>query len=123
MTSTTIGSPAARVSTRPGARAELVGLGVLIRLNLRRERTPLLIWILGVSAVAASTYSAIASLYPDEAKRSALAASITANPALLAGPCQGVGATRGSSGGLCQELGQGLGWGPEAQRRAGALVE
>lgn len=84
MTSTTIGSPAARVSTRPGARAELVGLGVLIRLNLRRERTPLLIWILGVSAVAASTYSAIASLYPDEAERAALAASITANPAFLA---------------------------------------
>ena len=84
MTTMTIGSPAALVSARRGRRAELVGLGVLIRLNLRRERIPLLIWILGVSAVAASTFSAIASLYPDEAERAALAASITANPAFLA---------------------------------------
>ena len=97
MTTMTIPSPAAPVSARAVRRGELVGLWVLIRLNLRRERIPLLIWILGVSAVAASTFSAIASLYPDEAERAALAASITANPAFLAmlGP---VGST--SVGGL-----------------------
>lgn len=84
MTTMTSPSPVAPVAARRGARAELVGLGVLIRLNLRRERIPLLIWILGLSAVAASTFSAIASLYPDQAERAALAASITANPAFLA---------------------------------------
>ena len=57
----------------------------------------MLVWILGLSAVAASTFSAIASLYPQEAERAALAASITTNPAFLAmlGP---VGST--SIGGL-----------------------
>ena len=85
------------VSVTQGWRGELVGLLALLRLNIRRERIPLLIWIVGVSAVAASTFSAIAALYPDEFERTALAGSITANPAFLAmlGP---VGST--SVGGL-----------------------
>ena len=89
------GAPVSAVPAGHGG--ELVGLWALIRLNNRRERIPLLIWILGLSAVAASTFSAIASLYPQEAERAALAASITTNPAFLAmlGP---VGST--SIGGL-----------------------
>ena len=75
--------PSAALVTH-GRRGELVGLGSLIRLNLRRERIPLLIWIIGLSAVAASTFSAIATLYPNEAERAALANSITGNPAFLA---------------------------------------
>lgn len=84
MTMMAMSSPGAPVAVRPAQHAELVGLGALIRLNLRRERIPLLIWILGVSAVAASTFSAIASLYPDQGERAALAGSIAANPAFLA---------------------------------------
>jgi len=98
MTVMTIPSPAGPVpAAGTGKRRELVGLWVLIRLNLRRERISLLLWIVGVSGVAASTFSAIAALYPDETERAALAASITANPAFLAmlGP---VGST--SVGGL-----------------------
>lgn len=63
---------------------KLTGTGALIRLNLRRERIPLLVWILGIGAVAASTFSTIAALYPDAAERAALALSISANPAFLA---------------------------------------
>lgn len=84
MTTMTLSSPSAPAAVRHRQRDELVGLWALIRLNIRRERIPLLLWIFGVSAVAAATFSAIASLYPDEAERAALAASITANPAFLA---------------------------------------
>ncbi|HEY5116120.1 MAG TPA: hypothetical protein VIJ00_11390 [Nakamurella sp.] len=89
------GAPVSAVPAGHGG--ELVGLWPLIRLNIRRERIPLLVWTLGLSAVAASTFSAIASLYPQGAERAALAASITTNPAFLAmlGP---VGST--SIGGL-----------------------
>lgn len=84
MTTLTVQAPTASMPVRHRQRDELVGMWALIRLNLRRERIPLLIWILGVSAVAASTFSAIASLYPDQSERDALGASIAANPAFLA---------------------------------------
>ena len=84
MTTMTSPSPAPPVAVSRGRHGELVGLWVLLRLNLRRERISLLIWIIGVSAVAASTFSAITSLYPGQAERAALAGSITANPAFLA---------------------------------------
>ena len=70
--------------TRRATHDRLTGTGILIRLNLRRERIPLLAWILGIGAVAASTFSTIAALYPDAAERAALALSISANPAFLA---------------------------------------
>jgi ABC-2 type transport system permease protein len=63
---------------------KLTGTGTLIRLNLRRERIPLLVWVLGIGAVAASTFSTIAALYPDPAERASLAQSIAGNPAFLA---------------------------------------
>ena len=62
----------------------MTGTGTLIRLNLRRERIPLLVWVLGIGAVAASTFSTIAALYPTRPERAALALSISANPAFLA---------------------------------------
>ena len=69
----------------------LTGTGTLIRLALRRERIPLLAWVIGISMVAASTFSAIAALYPDPAERAALVQSIAVNPAFLAitGPITG----------------------------------
>ena len=74
---------------RPGNRSP--GPPALVRLNIRRERIPLLAWVLGIGAVAASTFSTIAALYPDAAERAALALSISANPAFLAitGPISG----------------------------------
>ena len=60
------------------------GTGSLIRLTLRRERIPLPVWVVGIAAVAASTFSAFVSLYPTEFEREALALSVTANPAFLA---------------------------------------
>lgn len=73
------------------AGGRLTGTGILIRLNLRRERIPLLAWVLGIALVAASTFSTIAALYPNEAERAALAQSIATNPAFLAitGPITG----------------------------------
>ncbi|MET0967363.1 MAG: ABC transporter permease [Nakamurella sp.] len=79
------------VSTDRATRARLTGTGALIRLNLRRERVPLLAWVLGITAVAGSTFSTIAALYPSEADRVALVSSIAVNPAFLAitGPISG----------------------------------
>jgi len=76
---------------RRATRNRLTGTWTLIKLDLRRERVPLLVWILGISAVAASTFSTIAALYPNEADRAALVASIAVNPAFLAitGPIDG----------------------------------
>lgn len=73
--------PAADVRTPPLSHA---GTGSLVGLTLRRERIPLLVWVVGIAAVAASTFSAFVSLYPTEFEREALALSVTANPAFLA---------------------------------------
>lgn len=88
MTATAL-RPVGSTGTAPGGR--LTGTGTLVRLALRRERIPLIGWVLGISLVAASTFSAIAALYPDEAERVALARSIGVNPAFLAitGPITG----------------------------------
>ena len=79
-TASTVAGPHRRRATRD----PYTGTGALIRLNLRRERIPLLAWVLGIGAVAASTFSTIAALYPEPAERAALALSISANPAFLA---------------------------------------
>ena len=73
--------PAPDIRTPPHSYA---GTGSLIRLTLRRERNPLLVWVVGIAAVAASIFSAFVSLYPTEFEREALALSVTANPAFLA---------------------------------------
>ena len=65
-------------------RSTLTGTWTLVRLALRRDRIQLLAWILGIGAVAASTFATFAQLYPNEAERQALAAGITLNPAFLA---------------------------------------
>jgi ABC-2 type transport system permease protein len=87
MTATTLTRPARAAG--PGGR--LTGTGTLIRLALRRERIPLTAWVVGITLVAASTFSAISALYPDAAERAALAQSIAGNPAFLAitGPITG----------------------------------
>ncbi len=78
------GNSAAGGGAAGGTRSTLVGTGTLIALAVRRDRIPLLAWILAIGAVAASTFSAIATLYPAETERAALAASISVNPAFLA---------------------------------------
>lgn len=89
-TATAVRRPPA-AARRAAPHDRLAGTGVLIRLALRRERIPLLAWVLGIGLVAASTFSAIAALYPDEGERAALAQSIAVNPAFLAitGPITG----------------------------------
>ncbi|WP_395726420.1 ABC transporter permease [Nakamurella sp.] len=69
----------------------LTGTGPLVRLALRRERIPLVAWVVGIGLVAASTFSAITALYPQAAERTALVQSIAVNPAFLAitGPITG----------------------------------
>ena len=46
------------VATGRATRNRFTGTGTLIRLNLRRERIPLIAWVLGIGAVAASTFPA-----------------------------------------------------------------
>ena len=90
--STTAMRPARTTGPTGGpADGRLTGTGALIRLNLRRERIPLVAWVLGIALVAVSTFSTIAALYPDAAQRLALAQSISVNPAFLAmtGPITG----------------------------------
>lgn len=88
MTATTLDRPVAR---NRASRHRTAGTGTLIRLNLRRDRLSLPVWILGIGAVAASTFSTIAALYPEPAERASLVLSISANPAFLAitGPIAG----------------------------------
>ena len=74
-----------RAPTTSGpSRDPFAGTGSLVRLNLRRERVPLAAWTLSFVAVAGSTFSAIAALYPEPAERAALQLSISSNPSFLA---------------------------------------
>ena len=60
----------------------LTGTGKLIRLVLRRERLRLSIWIFVLAGVPIITANAFIDLYPDEASRQALAATVISSPAL-----------------------------------------
>ncbi|MEV4311249.1 ABC transporter permease [Actinocrispum sp. NPDC049592] len=62
----------------------LTGTFSLVRLALRLDRVRLPIWVLVTVVTALSTASAFKQLYPDEASRQRVAASIGSNPALLA---------------------------------------
>lgn len=61
-----------------------VGTGSLIRLVLRLDRVRLPIWILAIAGTALSVAGSVESLYPDEASRQQIAATIGANPAMQA---------------------------------------
>ncbi len=71
-------------ATGTQTRERFAGTAALVRLNIRRERVPLAAWILAFLAVAGSTFSAIAALYPDARERVALQLSISGNPSFLA---------------------------------------
>ena len=70
--------------SRSTARQRFAGLSTVLRLNARRERLPLLIWVVAISGTVLSSLSAIAALYPSEVDRARLAVSISANPSFLA---------------------------------------
>ena len=60
----------------------LAGTGKLIRLILRRERLRLSIWVVVLAGVPMITANAFIDLYPDDASREALAATVISSPAL-----------------------------------------
>ena len=62
----------------------LAGTGKLIRLILRRERLRLGIWVVVLVVVPVFTATAFIDLYPDQASREALAATVASSPALTA---------------------------------------
>ena len=66
----------------------LTGTGALVRLALRRDRVRLVVWVVAIVAVVAVFVGAIGDLYPDEASRRQLGASVQSNPAFgtLLGP-------------------------------------
>ena len=66
----------------------LAGTRPLVRLALRRDRIILPVWIVLLAAIPASTGSAYEQLYPTEAVRAGLTASVGRNPsvAVLYGP-------------------------------------
>lgn len=68
----------------------LTGTWTLVRLGLRLDRVRLLIWTVAIVGVLAVFVGAIGELYPDEASRRQLGASVAANPAFgaLLGPLQ-----------------------------------
>lgn len=70
--------------TRPARRAtsHFTGTLAVLRLNLRRDRASLPLWVLLLSVPLATVYvGSIAKVYPTEAARAGFAASITASPA------------------------------------------
>ncbi|ALG05724.1 ABC transporter permease [Kibdelosporangium phytohabitans] len=62
----------------------LVGTGSLIRLALRLDRVRLPVWILVTVGLVLATATSVADLYPDEASRRQVAATIGSNPAMTA---------------------------------------
>ncbi|MBM9469303.1 ABC transporter permease [Nakamurella leprariae] len=61
----------------------LTGWWELVRLDLRRERRSLALWVIGLAGTVAGTISAFASLYPDEQERVSLARGVASTPAVL----------------------------------------
>lgn len=68
----------------PVERGSLAGLGELVRLILRRDRWPLLAFVVLLPLLGAGLAAGSAAAYATEAARIATAAEIAANPALLA---------------------------------------
>ena len=61
----------------------LVGTGQLVRFILRRERLRLVIWIAVLALVPVAVANAFVQLYPLEAERTQLAATVASSPALV----------------------------------------
>ena len=61
----------------------LVGTGPLVRFILRRERLRLVVWVAVLALVPMATASAFAELYPLEAERQQLVATVASNPAFV----------------------------------------
>ena len=61
----------------------LVGTRHLVRFILRRERLRLAIWVAVLTLVPVATAGAFAELYPLEAERAQLAATVASNPAIV----------------------------------------
>ena len=61
----------------------LVGTGQLVRLVLRRERLRLAVWVAVLTLVPVGTASAFVGLYPSEAERAQLTATVASNPAIV----------------------------------------
>ncbi|MGH8953085.1 MAG: ABC transporter permease [Acidimicrobiia bacterium] len=66
----------------------MTGTGKLVRLTLRRERARLTVWVVVLAVIPPVTANAFIGLYPTEASRDALAATVASSPALttLLGP-------------------------------------
>ncbi|PXY32671.1 ABC transporter permease [Prauserella muralis] len=66
----------------------LAGTGQLVRLALRRDRIVLPLWVLVIGVMAAAGAGAYETLYPTQAERAALTATMGSNPSLtlLYGP-------------------------------------
>ena len=61
----------------------LVGTRQLVRFILRRERLRLAIWVATLALVPVGTANAFIELYPSEAERERLAATVASNPAMV----------------------------------------
>ncbi len=60
-----------------------VGTIALLRLNLRRERLPLVLWVAGLAGIVMSTMASLAALVPTEADRVELATGLAVNPGMV----------------------------------------
>ena len=81
MSAATVGAPSAH--RRPQRSGALTGLGPLLRLNLRRDRVRLPLWILGTTLAAVGTAASYPSLYPGAEDRAAALVTIN-NPGTTA---------------------------------------
>ncbi|MCV7321227.1 ABC transporter permease [Mycolicibacterium confluentis] len=82
MSSTTLQRPGAPASPHRPRTANLAGTLGLLRIQLRRDRIVLPLWVLLLSVPLATVYiGSIDAVYPTQSSRTALAASIMASPA------------------------------------------
>jgi ABC-2 type transport system permease protein len=82
MTTATLQRPHHPAHQAPQRGSAFTGTLAMLRLYLRRDRVVLPLWVLLLSVPLATVYvSSIEKVYPDQAARAALAASIMASPA------------------------------------------
>lgn len=61
----------------------MTGLGTLLRQRLRRDTVQLILWIGGTAALAGAGFAGVQTSYGDEQERTALLATVMANPVIL----------------------------------------
>jgi ABC-2 type transport system permease protein len=77
MSTATTTAPAPRPATAtPGHGGTLTGVGTLIRLQLRRDRVRLPVWLVSLTVFSTGTAFSFPDLYPTEADRRAVAATM-----------------------------------------------